>query len=82
MVNTLFTLIPSSHELIDLIILTVENIGKGITKEELDLWKHTIMKGHILFSDSVYLLNHLCRVLEKCQIILMRFAVRDLRLLH
>ena len=57
MVNTLFTLIPSSHELIDLIILTVENIGKGITKEELDLWKHTIMKGHILFSDSVYLLN-------------------------
>ena len=55
MVNTLFTLIPSSHELIDLIILTVENIGRGITKEELDLWKHTIMKGHILFSDSVYL---------------------------
>ena len=53
MVNTLFTLIPSSHELIDLIILTVENIGKGITKEDIDLWKHTIIKGHFLFSDSL-----------------------------
>ena len=36
-----------------LIILTVENISKGITKEEIDLWKHTIMKGHIQLSDSV-----------------------------
>ena len=67
-----------------LIILTVENIGKGITKEEIDLWKHTIMKGHILciLGFCGFVKSHLCRVLEKCQIIPMRFTVRDLQLLH
>ena len=53
MVNTLFTLIPFSHELIDPHHIDSGIIGKGITKEEIDLWKHTIMKGHIQLSDSV-----------------------------
>ena len=84
MVNTLFTLIPSSHELIDLIILTVENIGKRITKEELHRFveTHDNERTHSILGFCVFVKSHLCRVLEKCQIIPMRFTVRDLQLLH